>query len=194
MVMERLDPMNPLIILHIRPAGTIMDQSLRYTIIVPLAISHLIVQDLGKIETCKYFYLKLSFSDRGRCYFWGQVSNLTSMWQTVNMIGSIDFYLIDTHTVWFNFSTWLGGYSTQDDNAQVLITFFDQTNQKVGNSTTLGPVSAAQRGGITSLIFQQASGLIPIGARSFIVIVTLTCVSPQDNDGLIDNIAVVLYQ
>ncbi len=116
------------------------------------------------------------------------------MWQTVNITSSINSYLIDSQTVWFNFSAWLGGYSNQNDNAQISLTFLDQTNQKVGNTTILGPVLASDRGNVTSLVFRQTNGLVPVGARSIIVTVIMTCTNPIYDDGLADNIAVVLYQ
>jgi len=116
------------------------------------------------------------------------------MWQTVNMTGSVNGSLIDNQNVWFNFSAWIGGYAGQDDNAQASLTFIDQSNLKVGNTITIGPVLAVDRGSITSLVFRQANGLIPVGARSFMVMVTMTRTSGTDNDALIDNIAVLLYQ
>ena len=116
------------------------------------------------------------------------------MWQTVTMAPSINVSLIDNHRIGFNFSAWIGGYRTQDDNAAASLTFLDQGSQKVGNTVTLGPVMAMDRQNITSLIFQQTNGLVPAGARSFLAIITMTCLQPIDNDGCIDNIAVLLYQ
>jgi hypothetical protein len=116
------------------------------------------------------------------------------MWQIVNMTGSINPVLIDNQTVWFNFSAWLGGYAGQDDNAQVFLTFINQANQQVGNSSTLGPVLAAVRNSATSLLFRQTSGVVPVGARSFTVMVIITRVNGTDNDGDVDNIALYLYQ
>ena len=110
------------------------------------------------------------------------------------MITYMNPLLIDSHTVWFNFSAWIGGYLDQDDNAQLSLTFFNQTNQQIGNSTTLGPVLSADRGNITSLLFRQVNGLVPIGARSFTVLATITRLFGTTNDGDIDNIALLLYQ
>jgi hypothetical protein len=61
------------------------------------------------------------------------------MWQTVNITGPgyISPSLIDTQTVWFNFSAWIGGYANQDDNVEASLTFTDQDNQEVGNITIL---------------------------------------------------------
>ncbi|CAF1246080.1 unnamed protein product [Adineta steineri] len=133
-------------------------------------------------------------SDRGNCYFYGQISAITSMWQYINMTNSINSILIDNQTVYYNFSAWIGGYSNQRDNAQVSLTFIDQANQKINNTITLGPVSVVDRGSITSLLFRQANGLVPIGARSCIVMATITRGAGTYNDGDIDNIALYFYQ
>ena len=116
------------------------------------------------------------------------------MWQYVNMTRSISPALIDTQTVYFNFSAWLGGYNTQRDHAQVSLTFINQTNHKVGTTVTLGPVTNIDRSNITSLLFRQASGLVPAGARSFLVFVTITLFYGATADGDIDNIALYLHQ
>ena len=115
------------------------------------------------------------------------------MMQTVNLTNAIDPLLIDNQTIKFNLSAWLGGWQNQDDNAQVNIIFYDQANQMVGNSTTIGPVLAADRNNITSLVFRQANGFVPIGARSFITTVTMTRVVVSDDDAVADNIAVALF-
>jgi hypothetical protein len=117
-------------------------------------------------------------------------TSVGSMWQIVNLTNSVNPSLIDNQTLWFNFSAWMGGFRSQDDNAQVSLAFMDQNNQQVGNITTLGPVLAAQRLNITSLIFQQAGGLIPVSTRSFIVTVVVTRIEGTYNDGSIDNIVV----
>jgi hypothetical protein len=74
------------------------------------------------------------------------------------------------------------------------LTFLNETNQQVGNTITLGPVLAADRGSISSLLFREANGLVPIGTRSFIVTVTITRLYGTYSDGDIDEIAVLLYQ
>ncbi|CAF3917838.1 unnamed protein product, partial [Rotaria sp. Silwood1] len=107
-------------------------------------------------------------SDRGRCYFNGQISLTTNMSQTINLIVTASSILIDTQTVWFNLSVWIGGWSGQDDNAALSLTFINQANQQVGNITTIGPVYAADRSAISSLLFRAASGLAPIGSCSAI--------------------------
>jgi hypothetical protein len=115
------------------------------------------------------------------------------MWQTVTISGLINPSLIDNQKISYNLSAWMGGYDEQDDNAQVSLTFINQNNQQVGNAVTIGPVLAAERRNITSLIFHQTNGLVPSGTRSFMITVTMTVVMGPDNDGLSDNIALYLY-
>jgi len=50
------------------------------------------------------------------------------MWQTIDLNNYVDSGLIDTHTVKFNLSAWMGGYLVQDDNARVSLSFIDQFN------------------------------------------------------------------
>ena len=101
---------------------------------------------------------------------------------------------IDSGTVKFNLSAWIGGFSGQDDNARVSLTFYNQANQVLGSQTTIGPVLAADRNSISSLLFRQATDIVPIGARSFKVLVTITRVSGTYDDGCVDNIRMYFYQ
>ena len=100
---------------------------------------------------------------------------------------------IDNHTIRFNISAWIGGYKYQDDNAVISLMFLNSMNQQVGINTTLGPVLDADRGSITSLLFRQTNGLVPVGSRSFMVIVTMTRVLGYDSDGSVDNIVINFY-
>lgn len=115
------------------------------------------------------------------------------MWQTIDFSNRIDPLLIDSQSVRFNFSAWMGGISNQDDGAMMYLSFGDANNQIRGNSTGLGPVTAADRNNDTSLIFQQVDGVVPVGARFLTILVTMTRASGLQNNGDVDNIAVVLY-
>lgn len=109
------------------------------------------------------------------------------------MTDKVDPSLIDNGTLWFNLSAWIGGYSIQNDSCQVSLTFESKTHQPVGNRTTIGPVLAANRSNQSALLFQQANGLVPIGARSVTVCVTITRLAGASNDGCVDNIALLLH-
>ncbi|CAM4958000.1 unnamed protein product [Rotaria socialis] len=133
-------------------------------------------------------------TDRGNCLLYGQTTIIASMWQTINLTNYADSALIDTGTVKFNLSAWLGGVSNQNDSATVFLSFTDQANQTIGSMTSIGPVLDTDRGGLTVLIFRQTSGLVPVGARSTSLLVTFTWGSGGYNNGYADNIGVYLYQ
>ncbi|CAF1246635.1 unnamed protein product, partial [Didymodactylos carnosus] len=108
----------------------------------------------GPITQVSYFnsvYGDLSFSDpgpsdRGCCYFFGQISANTSMSQTINLTAYST--AIDAHNVSYNLSAWLGGYMTDDDSASVIVRFFSQSMLLLGSSAMIGPVLAAARANV----------------------------------------------
>ena len=136
----------------------------------------------------KYF-----FSDRGNCYFGGEKAAETTMWQTIDLNNYVDPFLIDSRTVRYNLSAWIGGWSTQDDAAVVSLIFNNHFNQILDNRTSIGPVRAIDRGGQTSLLFRQTNGLVPVGTRNLTVFVRLYRVGGLANNGNVDNISINLY-
>ena len=116
------------------------------------------------------------------------------MWQRVDLTNTGYPSYIDSGTVKFNLSAWIGGYDDQDDNARVSVIFYDQANQMLSSETTIGPVLAADRDDTTSLLFRQATSVVPSGARSFKVFVTATRGGGTNNDGYVDNIRMYFYQ
>ena len=115
------------------------------------------------------------------------------MWQTISLADYVHPTLIDSQTVKFNFSAWIGGYFTDDDCATVSLSFANQANQRTGSIVTLGPVLAVNRSNQSSLLFSQANGFVPLGARSLTVLVTIIRAAGSFNDGDVDNVAVYLY-
>ncbi len=79
----------------------------------------------------------------GNGYFTGGQRGSSSMTQTVNV--AADAAAIDAGTATYNLSGWLGGYSSQNDRADVVATFLNSSGGAVG-STQIGPVTAADRG------------------------------------------------
>lgn len=115
------------------------------------------------------------------------------MWQIVDLSTVCNVLLFDNQTIRFNLSAWIGGWSSDNDNARVSLTFTNQSNVIVGNITSLGPILAADRNSTSSLLFRKTIGLVPTAARFLRVQVTTTRVSGSSNDGAIDNISIVLY-
>jgi sugar lactone lactonase YvrE len=86
----------------------------------------------------------------------------------------------------------LGGYATQNDNAVVSATFQD-TAGKTLNIATIGPVTAGQRGSVSSLVPQAWYGTIPSGAATVVVTVAITAVnSGNDNNGEADDLSLTI--
>lgn len=115
------------------------------------------------------------------------------MWQTINLTNYVSAQLIDSQTVRFNLSAWLGSYGNQDDNAMVTLTFTDQLNQIIGSQASVGPVLANDRANQTSLIFRQNNGVVPSSTRFLTVVVTITRVQGPMDNGDADNVGVFLY-
>lgn len=134
------------------------------------------------------------FSNRGRCYFVGHRLEKASMWQTLNLTDRLITGLVAKQSLYFKLSGWLGGLREQDDNAQVILSFFDDHNRSVGQNSTLGPVYAKDRNLVSLSVYREIPGTLPNDARSLRVLVILTRTSETKNDGAIDNLSLIFYQ
>ncbi|WUH89285.1 hypothetical protein OG900_03435 [Streptomyces sp. NBC_00433] len=82
----------------------------------------------------------------------------------------------------------IGGYTTQTDYATVTAAFEDAGGATLG-SAVIGPVNAAQRGNVTSLVPEAAVGTVPAGTTQILVTVASTGVSSGYGiDGRADNL------
>jgi hypothetical protein len=117
------------------------------------------------------------------------------MWQNIDLRSLVAPILIDSHTVYFKLSAWVGGWLRQDDIALVTLSFFNGTNEAMSTNAVLQPVFAIDRNYTTSLIYRDSSGMLPIGTRSLqMQVAIIRAGSGPSNDGYIDNIALILYQ
>ena len=96
---------------------------------------------------------------------------------------------IDAGRVTASLSALIGGYSTQDDAATVTRPCPSQAGAPV---TTLGPVTQAERAGVSNLLPRAASFPVPAGTRSIRVTITATRAQGNFNDGYVDNVALSL--
>jgi uncharacterized protein (TIGR03437 family) len=128
--------------------------------------------------------------DRGSFYFFGGPGNaLSSAFQDIDVSSAAA--LIDAGNVTYALSTWIGGYDGQNDNCVLGLQFQDWSGNVLG-STTLGPVSEADRNGVTELLpFSQGAG-VPVGTRVINISMTMTRTDGSDNDGLADSLSLVL--
>lgn len=129
-------------------------------------------------------------SDRGANFFSGG-PNQTPTAQTQTVDVSADALGIDTGTMGYTLSGYLGGYSSQDDNAILTAEFFSGAAQSLGTKI-IGPVTAAERNTNTGLLARSAVGTVPVGTRSITFTLTFTRTAGSYNDGYADSLSFVM--
>ncbi len=128
--------------------------------------------------------------DAGNFYFYGGPGNpLSSATQDIDVSSAAG--LVDGGTVTYALSGWIGGYSSQDDNAVLAVKFQDWKANVLG-SATLGPLLAADRNNVSELLQLSQNGAVPSGTRVIHVSLTMTRLEGSDNDGLADSLSLVL--
>lgn len=128
--------------------------------------------------------------DRGSFYFYGGPGNaLSSAGQDIDVSSAVA--LIDGGNVTYALSGWLGGIAGQGDSSVLAVQFQDWNGTVLG-STTLGPLSDADRGGQSALLLLSHNGSVPAGTRIIHVSLTMTRTDGSDNDGLADSLSLIL--
>jgi hypothetical protein len=127
--------------------------------------------------------------NRGKNYFYGgpTESRNASAEQTINVASAA----IDAGTVTFTLSGWLGGYSSQSDNARLSVTFKGAQGKVVGYAA-IGPVTPGMRHDTTELLYQQITKHVPFGTRTVVIDLFMKWYDGSDNDGMADNLSLVL--
>jgi hypothetical protein len=128
-------------------------------------------------------------ASRGNNFFAGGNSASSSASQTISL--SPSFSAIDAGNVSFNLSGFLGGFSSQDDNASLSAVFRNAGGTGLG-TFSIGPVLAADRSSATGLLARSTSGAVPIGTRDILVTLSMTRLAGTSNDGYADNLSLVL--
>ncbi len=108
---------------------------------------------------------------------------------------SLDFAngAIGGNGAYFALSGYLGGYAGQEDYATLEVTFRGAGNEMLGTST-VGPVSAADRGNQTAMLLQQTSGWVPEGTVTADVALSMMRTGGSSNDGYADNLSFSLRE
>ncbi len=126
----------------------------------------------------------------GSNYFWGGNNNaLSSAYQDIDISAAAS--LIDAGNVSYELMAWLGGFASQGDNA-VLKAEFKKWDGTTLSTVTLGPVSAADRNNQSGLFQRILNGQIPAATRMVRITMTMTRTDGTDNDGLADNLSLIL--
>lgn len=129
-------------------------------------------------------------ADRGNNFFSGGPENAASG-ASQNITVAALAGLIDSSSVSFALSAFLGGYLNQGDNAVLTATFLDSNGNALGSSD-LGPVTNTDRQNATGLLFREVSGDLPVGTRSIDLALQMTRLDGVFNDGYADNLSLVL--
>lgn len=123
--------------------------------------------------------------NRGSKMFAGESSAFSAGSQTVDVSAlSVSFA---AGTTAFDLNGFLGGWTNQGDNAQLLVTFLDAASADI-SMVTLGPVTPADRGNKTGLLFRQVTGFVPVGTSAIKFDLTMERLNSSDNDGYADNL------
>lgn len=113
----------------------------------------------------------------------------SAMSQTLNVSSAAS--AIDSGSVTYNLSGWLGGYTTYGGQATVFATFLDGNGKNLGVGQ-IGPVTAYDRGYSTKLLSRASSGAVPAGTRLISVLVQFNKTNGYQNVGYADNLSLTL--
>ena len=129
-------------------------------------------------------------ASRGNNFFAGGPSNGFSIASQTIDISSIATQ-VDTGTITFSLTGYLGGYFDQDDNAVLKVDFLDGSASSLGVAQ-IGPILASDRSNTTGLFFRSTAGNLPVGTRTIGVTLEMTRTAGSYNDGYADNLSFVL--
>ncbi len=128
--------------------------------------------------------------NRGKNFFaGGPDDDVSTGTQTIDV--SNKAAAIDSGSANYTLSGWLGGYAGQEDNAVLSLQFQDASGKTLGQAQ-IGPVTSANRQGVTALVQQSTQGTAPKGTRKILVTLTMTRVEGSSNDGYADNLSLTL--
>ncbi len=125
-------------------------------------------------------------ASRGTFFFSGGSSgnNVESATQIINIADCATD--IDASNLIFSLDGFLGGFSSQADNAKLTATFKNAANVSIGTST-IGPVTPTERNSITGMLARNAVGRMPVGTRTIELLLQMT--GSGYVDGYADNLS-----
>ena len=130
------------------------------------------------------------FGGGGPNFLFGGPSGASSTaFQTVDVSGSSAS--IDAGLAEANLSAYLGGGSVYADNMKATAAFLDAGGSALG-SFDIGPVTATDRAGRTTMLPKAASAPVPAGSRLVRVTLTATNTDASGNSAFADNVKLTL--
>lgn len=130
-------------------------------------------------------------SYHGLNFFWGGFTPRASAYQDID-ISSIAAD-VDARQVHFKLSAWLGGREKLADHSTVSVTFLDADGNTLGGAY-IGPVTNADRGGVTSFQYRETSRVVPAGSRIARIAIVMVRFEGDSNDGYVDGISFFLHK
>jgi hypothetical protein len=128
--------------------------------------------------------------NRGKNYFYGGPDAAVSV-GTQTLLLAAGATQISTGKVTATLGAWLGGYVDQGDDAALTVSF-QGANDQVLKALTIGPVTAAQRKDTSELLHRGTTTVVPVGTTTAVLTLRLVRYSGDDNDGMADNLSLVL--
>ncbi|WP_052681599.1 ricin-type beta-trefoil lectin domain protein [Saccharothrix sp. ST-888] len=126
---------------------------------------------------------------RGTAFFAGGATGNSGLSQGVDVSAAAQS--IDTGTVGYNLSGWLGGYAAQNDRVGLNATFLNAAGATL-STAQIAPVTSTDRGLSTALLQRTATGTVPAGTRSIKVDLAFTWTAGNTTDGYADNLSLTL--
>ncbi len=120
----------------------------------------------------------------------GSDANSSSATQVVDVTASAAE--IDASSVTAQLSAYLGGVDDEGDYATVTADFLPASADTPLGTTTIGPVTAADRANRTALLQRTATVAVPTGTRRIRVTIAATRLVGVYTDGYADNLSLVL--
>ena len=124
---------------------------------------------------------------RGKNYFYGGPDSAKA---TGTQVIKITAKGVGSGKVQYALSGWLGGFSSQGDNATLVVTFENSAGKAIA-TTQIGPVTAAQRKDVSEMLLRKTSGDVPASTRNVQVQLVMKRTDGSDNDGIADNLSLV---
>lgn len=95
---------------------------------------------------------------------------------------------IDFSRVEVRLRSWLGGRGTQLDNAIVTVVLRDRLhNLLLAPNVSIGPVTVADRGSVTKMMYRETRFVLPPGSRYVDILVTMNLLTGGLNNAVVDD-------
>jgi hypothetical protein len=127
--------------------------------------------------------------DRGLNVFIGGAGATSNITQDIDVSACAEY--ITAGKVQMELSGWLGGLDSDPDFAEFIATFKDDTGAPKG-TPQIGPVTAADRGGVLALLERTTTVDVPIETRTISVMLKTTRNLGSYCNGYADNLSLML--